>query len=595
MRKYLPYILILLIVTPCVTYAVELNPIVWMNTGVATLGTLVLSVAEQVLSVAGTLFDISIKTAIDNTNFSGNKIVEEGWGISRDLANLAFIFILIYIGISTILQLGGRGAKELLMKVIIIALLVNFSFVIGQTVINASNVLADQFYTAMKPTEDSSLSAIFASGLKLQTIAYTKDTNFSLGGEATTLVEIVMISVFGIVIILIAAFVLFAGALMFIIRSVFLSILIILAPLAFVAMAIPQGQSYAKQWWSKLFSQSFFAPAFLFMFYLTAQTIQKGSFDTLFATQGASFAKFVFEGEGVGILVNYATLIILMLGTLTVSKLMGAAGADTTMKWGKTLSGKAQGYAGRIGKGGLRRSAAMPAKGVGFLAGTAAGALGQSKAGRAVGKVLPLKSMVTGSEKLLSANRGKIDELKKKYENYSPNQLKNMVGTASGFNRVAMTQRLAELKDLKPEGGLTSEGIATSQKLMERHGASTKDVKSLAWQYADKEADRIAAVPKVSANDIEKLDEIYFDSASTKNTLDIREATYKNFHGGHIKKMEDRTDNVHDKFIKNLIADSRASNISALTAYLESIDNRRFAKWTRSPDGRNTLNSYGLH
>ncbi len=75
-----------------------------------------------------------------------------GWGLVRDMANIVFIFILLYIAIGTILQLHSVNTKKMLASVIIIALFINFSFFITRVIIDASNSLALLFYNQISLT-----------------------------------------------------------------------------------------------------------------------------------------------------------------------------------------------------------------------------------------------------------------------------------------------------------------------------------------------------------------------------------------------------------------------------------------------------------
>ena len=74
--------------------------------------------------------------------------VSEAWVVVRDLSNIFFIFILLYIAFQTILGLGGHGGgpKKMIAQVIIMALLINFSMFFTKVIIDSSNILALIFY-----------------------------------------------------------------------------------------------------------------------------------------------------------------------------------------------------------------------------------------------------------------------------------------------------------------------------------------------------------------------------------------------------------------------------------------------------------------
>ncbi|MBU1179076.1 hypothetical protein KKB69_01955 [Patescibacteria group bacterium] len=344
------------------------NPGGMVKSLLSNLGNVMMEVCSKVLYVAAGLFDASITYSINNAKLTQTGgLVATGWTITRDLANLFFIFILIYIGIATILQISGYGMKELLRTVVIVALLVNFSMLITTTVINATNILANEFYQSMTVNGKSNISEIFAEGLKIQTIFEPKGDSFVVAGQPTaTYQQIIIISVFGCAMILITSFVLFAGGLLFLVRSIALQFLILLAPLAFIAMVLPKTKSYASQWWDTLFSQALFAPAFLFLFYLVAKIISEGSYQTLLGTTDASYATAILQPDSntAALAIQFVTLIILMLGCLTVAKKMGGAGATSAISFATGAKNKMLGYAGAIPRFAARRTIARAGEGI---------------------------------------------------------------------------------------------------------------------------------------------------------------------------------------------------------------------------------------
>jgi len=78
------------------------------------------------ISVAGAFFDRMIVFSLDKDTIDF-KFANEGWRLTRDLANIGFILILLYISFLTILQGGGATLRPLVARVIIVALLINFS------------------------------------------------------------------------------------------------------------------------------------------------------------------------------------------------------------------------------------------------------------------------------------------------------------------------------------------------------------------------------------------------------------------------------------------------------------------------------------
>jgi hypothetical protein len=395
---------------------------------------------------AGQFFNVCIAIALNSEVFN-TKMVVDGWAISRDVANLFFIFILLYIAIATILQLSDYGMKQLLGKIIIIALLVNFSLLITRVIVDSSNILALEFYDSisveggatsiMAGKSAKNLSQVFVSGFNPQNLLKSKNFGKTVEeGAGDTLLVVVVSMLLASILVLVAAFVLFAAGILFVIRTVTLWFLMVLAPLAFLAMVLPATRGYANQWWDKLFKQAFFAPVFMFLFYLVAKIIDSGflnnmvtsidvgggvseGFKKTFSTFAVVSIQFVFLGA-------------LMIACLTIAKQMGAAGATIMQSWGQGAKKWGQGYAGRIGK----RYTAPVAERL---------ATGTEKTGwgRVVGS--GLRKMPLATKGLAKAGTWDKEEIKKyeeQYSSYSPAALANIKASPT-LNLLNRTQKQA--------------------------------------------------------------------------------------------------------------------------------------------------------
>ncbi|MEK7110876.1 MAG: hypothetical protein AAB867_03415, partial [Patescibacteria group bacterium] len=167
---------------------------------------------------SGQIFNMFAAYTLQPATYSAS-MVSIGWGVARDVANLFFIFILLYIAIGFILQLSSYGDKKVLVTLIVVALLINFSLVISQNIINGSNLLANEFYDAISVTSSGSgtkdVSAVFISGFNPQNLfseGKFNDLSASSGDDKTDeLLKGVMIMIFASLIILLASFVLLAG------------------------------------------------------------------------------------------------------------------------------------------------------------------------------------------------------------------------------------------------------------------------------------------------------------------------------------------------------------------------------------------------
>src|SRR6185369_3602202 len=98
--------------------------------------------------VAAYFFDWSISLSLNGTAYALD-FVSQGWTTARDIGNMAFLFILLYIAFKIMFEAETNETVHMLVVVIVIALLVNFSFFFTRLAIDAGNILAIQFYNAI--------------------------------------------------------------------------------------------------------------------------------------------------------------------------------------------------------------------------------------------------------------------------------------------------------------------------------------------------------------------------------------------------------------------------------------------------------------
>lgn len=165
-----------------------------------------------------------------------NVVVSYGWSITRDLANIFLLLGLVVIGLGIILGIDEYQAKKTLPRLIAIALLINFTLVICGFILDFANLLMNYFLGA------GSLHPGFANEIQSR-LAESASKDYA--GSAGT---IIIYFIFGVV----ASMVYFLYALLFIARYVYLWILVIIAPIAFVTKVFPV-MSQAKQFFPSFF------------------------------------------------------------------------------------------------------------------------------------------------------------------------------------------------------------------------------------------------------------------------------------------------------------------------------------------------------
>lgn len=330
----------------------------------------------------------------------GMDVAKTGWDTTRNFANMLFILFMVIIAFATILRIEGYGIKKLLPKVIIIALLINFSMVICYAIIDVSNVVATAFMNNIdKELNGKSFSNAFNSALQLKTMMLGVDysncdnpwkaelelceknrknveykeyitcrqeadimrnkceapivqkAEESRGGW-NSILNILISGTIGSIVLIVVAFVFFAGAIMLLIRMVVLWFLIMIAPLAYICHIFPSLSSNWKKWWSTFLNYCIFAPAYAFFIWLALKVANNNVANEIasgikgaseFAYNQPSTNPFVLNPMQT--ILNYGFIIGLLIGGLIVAKQLGIAGANTAMKLATDAKKKATDWA----------------------------------------------------------------------------------------------------------------------------------------------------------------------------------------------------------------------------------------------------------
>ncbi len=294
--------------------------------------------------------------------------INTGWEIFRDVANICFIFILLYISIAVILRLDSFNVKRVLRNVVIIALLINFSLFFTQVIIDLSNVLAIHFY---QKAGLSSGAQLFETLFSLSHLGSLYDFNpagvdpVDFANNLVNPIDIFVTMMGSAVFLLIFAFVMLVAGLFFALRFGVLIFLMVLSPLAYLAMILPQTAGHAKKWWNELFCQAFFAPSFFLLMWVVLELFEGGGFGGLSTTDSFStlFQGGIKEGTaaffdgGVILLLNYGMLILFILMALVLSKKIGCYGSSGALKLAGNIRGWAGQKAGWVGQQTIGRAA----------------------------------------------------------------------------------------------------------------------------------------------------------------------------------------------------------------------------------------------
>ena len=109
-------------------------------------------IAFLITSVFGFITTILVKILVDVAQFNNIINVETvkiGWIVVRDICNMFFVLVLLVIAFATILRYENYSAKRLLPKLLIMAVLINFSRMICGVIIDFSQVIMLTFINAI--------------------------------------------------------------------------------------------------------------------------------------------------------------------------------------------------------------------------------------------------------------------------------------------------------------------------------------------------------------------------------------------------------------------------------------------------------------
>jgi hypothetical protein len=275
----------------------------------------VFQLSSGLLYVAAQIFNALIAIVIQS-KFYDKPFISTAWVVVRDLSNVFFILVLLYIAVRTILGLGGHDTKKMITSVVIMALLINFSLFFTRIVIDSSNILALIFYNKLDVTYEKSpgvsanrpntpstpynekdisgamyknfnatelLNDTFITKLKTQQVVQENasgNTTIEIPSSGLPVGLTLLIMFVAGIIMFVAAYVFFISGLFFLGRLIDLWVLMIFAPFAFMSFAVPSLAHVEyigwDNWSKKLISTSFMAPIFMFFLYLIFQLLKGG-------------------------------------------------------------------------------------------------------------------------------------------------------------------------------------------------------------------------------------------------------------------------------------------------------------------------------
>lgn len=349
-----------------------------INGTAAWFGNLLLTVSASILSMAGTVLNVSIVLTLNiKALYEATPAIDRVWIVIRNLSSMFIIFALLLTSILTILDVAKTSASTLIKNIIMAGILINFSLFFTKTLIDASNLISLQFYRALVPnsatlSKDSiysviddtfskgGISDVFMQSLKLPSI-YNNQKGFITGVPEKDFLNITISTFGGSILILLAAGSFFAASIAFIIRIVILLLLMGFSPIYFVGMIFPQiKDSMSKKWEGLLIGQLVFMPIYLLLMYVAVSFLSgvdgTGFFSQLDKARATTGTSNNLLFSSVGLILQYTIAYILLIIPLMAAIKLGGDSAKLGQSAQKWVSGVLGGVVGRNTAGRLARA-----------------------------------------------------------------------------------------------------------------------------------------------------------------------------------------------------------------------------------------------
>ena len=207
-----------------------------------------------------------IYQVLSNTSSGMGKITAEVWTITMNVVNSFVLALLIYVAFMNILriQMDSYAVKKFLPTFIMTIILANFSFLIARIIIDIGNIAISIFLTG---NQQNNLSGAFDELIKQQPIAPGKEES---GANYYAIINAYIFKQFFVIA---GAIMMFILSFVFLVRNYMLYFLIAIAPLGFLAMALPITKKYFQQWWGTFTKWVFMPVVSVFWLWLGGQFV----------------------------------------------------------------------------------------------------------------------------------------------------------------------------------------------------------------------------------------------------------------------------------------------------------------------------------
>ncbi len=231
------------------------------------LGTVIGFIAASAIKVLGVFFGLLVQGIMWVGSFQdiiNAPPVVFGWVVVRDIANMFFIVVLLFIAMGTLLGHEEYEWHKTLPRFVGSIILINFSKTIAGLFIDFSQVITLTFINAIANAGEGNFANLFG----VEKFWSLNPSSSVFQGNDPFLVGAAM--VFGAILLFIAVMVLAVILAILIFRLIILWFLVVLFPVAILAGAWPgeTGHKYYKEWWENFSNYLMVGPVLSFFIWL---------------------------------------------------------------------------------------------------------------------------------------------------------------------------------------------------------------------------------------------------------------------------------------------------------------------------------------
>jgi hypothetical protein len=561
------------------------NPLTWIPAGALALGNLLSFFLSSLISFAGLLLNLVLSFS---SSLVQSPVVKTGFSICLALMNLGLVIAALFMAVATILEpvLGNNtyGIKQTLPKLILVAVLGNFLLLGVGTLIKFSDGLSFYFASQASPqiqpggvsaniSAFTSFSSKLAGAFAPQQLYNVKDMTV-LQGTASLIDSAYatqwksIINIFFIVVFELFIFVIMLlAAVMMLIRYVYLGVLAIFAPLAFLTYLFPSLKGQWTGWCTKLLHWTMFGPLMMLGLYLAILAAQtRGDYITKITTQVVSNPGAATDalkqqlGRDTGFFQTMAEMVMILGiagGGIMMANAFAPKFAQSAMSGAQNLGTRAKGYMRQRGTQIATRPLATRGAQDTFGRMQGSSNIATRWAGRAL-EGIGIRGQRSGEE-----------QAKKNIAGRSAGQINNNWSTMNDAEKIAALERLRQEGNL---GLIDQKKLETSlpqlKGIMERQGkaelfeqvnkeSGTELRAAMSNLAAAKTSGEKAAIDKANTRLLEATNGVDVDKIAA--TLFPSTEKLKNMNLGEVGLAELKT--TQQQFIRNMLQGEEGDNL----------------------------------